>query len=85
MRSVLANHTNCEIKVLTPVGRKPSYELLQAAGKIPGPTKLNAGRSILHVLSDADPGDDFGPHEPDLEDVYFSTLLSANGKVAEAA
>ena len=48
-------------------------------------TKLYAGRSILHVLSDTDPGDDFGPHEPDLEDVYFSTLLSANGKVAEAA
>jgi ABC-2 type transport system ATP-binding protein len=48
-------------------------------------SKLFAGRSILHVLSDADPGDDFGPHEPDLEDVYFSTLLSANGSVAEAA
>ena len=48
-------------------------------------TKLYAGRSILHVLSDTDPGDDFGPHEPDLEDVYFSTLLSANGNLAEAA
>ncbi len=48
-------------------------------------TKLYAGRSILHVLSDTDPGDDFVSHEPDLEDVYFSTLLSANGNVAEAA
>ena len=48
-------------------------------------TKLFAGRSILHVLSDTDPGDDFGPYEPDLEDVYFSTLLSANGSIAEAA
>jgi len=48
-------------------------------------SKLYAGRSILHVLSDTDPGDDFGPHEPDLEDVYFSTLQSANGNVAEAA
>ena len=48
-------------------------------------SKLYAGRSILHVLSDADPGDEFLPHEPDLEDVYFSTLLSANGDVAEAA
>jgi ABC-type multidrug transport system ATPase subunit len=48
-------------------------------------SKLYAGRSILHVLSDTDPGDDFEPHEPDLEDVYFSTLQSANGNVAEAA
>ncbi len=48
-------------------------------------SKLYAGRSILHVLSDTDPGDDFEPHEPDLEDVYFSTLLAANGNVAEAA
>jgi ABC-type multidrug transport system ATPase subunit len=48
-------------------------------------SKLYAGRSILHVLSDSDPGDDFGPHEPDLEDVYFATLQSTNGNVAEAA
>lgn len=48
-------------------------------------TKLYAGRSILHVLSDTDPGDDFVSHEPDLEDVYFSTLFSTNGSVAEAA
>jgi ABC-type multidrug transport system ATPase subunit len=48
-------------------------------------SNLFAGRSILHVLSDTDPGDDFTPHEPDLEDVYFSTLLATNGDVAEAA
>ncbi len=48
-------------------------------------TKLFAGRSILHVLSDSDPGDNFEAHEPDLEDVYFATLLSASGKIAEAA
>jgi len=48
-------------------------------------SKLFAGRSILHILSDTDPGDDFGLHEPDLEDVYFSTLLSVNGNVTEAA
>jgi ABC-type multidrug transport system ATPase subunit len=45
---------------------------------------LYAGRSILHVLSDSDPGDDFVAQQPDLEDVYFATLLSADG-VAEAA
>jgi ABC-type multidrug transport system ATPase subunit len=48
-------------------------------------TKLYAGRNILHVLSDTDPGDGFEAHDPDLEDVYFSTLQSVNGDVAEAA
>jgi ABC-type multidrug transport system ATPase subunit len=48
-------------------------------------TKLFAGRSVLHVLSDTDPGDGFAAHEPDLEDVYFATLLSVNGEAAEAA
>jgi ABC-type multidrug transport system ATPase subunit len=48
-------------------------------------TKLYSGRSILHVLSDTDPGDGFEAHDPDLEDVYFSTLLSVNGNVAEVA
>jgi ABC-type multidrug transport system ATPase subunit len=48
-------------------------------------TKLYAGRSILHVLSGTDPGDGFVAHDPDLEDVYFATLLSVNGEAAEAA
>ena len=48
-------------------------------------SKLYAGRSILHVLSDNDPGDGFGPHEPDLEDVYFATLQGDDDNVAEAA
>lgn len=48
-------------------------------------TKLYAGRSILHVLSDTDPGDDFESRDPDLEDVYFSTLQSLDGDVSEAA
>ncbi len=48
-------------------------------------TQLHAGKSILHVLADTDPGDGFEAHEPDLEDVYFSTLLAVNGGVAEAA
>ncbi len=48
-------------------------------------TKLNAGRSILHVQAESDPGDGFAPMEPDLEDVYFATLQAVNGSVAEAA
>ena len=37
-------------------------------------TRLFAGRTILHVLADNDPGDGFAPANADLEDVYFSTL-----------
>jgi ABC-2 type transport system ATP-binding protein len=48
-------------------------------------THLKSGRSILHVLADENPGDGFEQREPDLEDVYFSTLLSVNADVAEAA
>jgi ABC-type multidrug transport system ATPase subunit len=40
-------------------------------------TRLFAGRTILHVLSDADPGDGFAAADAGLEDVYFSTLLRA--------
>ena len=40
-------------------------------------TRLFAGRTILHVLSDGDPGDGFAPADAGLEDVYFSTLLHA--------
>ena len=37
-------------------------------------TRLYAGRTILHVLADGDPGDGFVATDADLEDVYFSTL-----------
>ncbi len=40
-------------------------------------TRLFAGETILHVLCDGDPGDGFAPVEAGLQDVYFSTLLSA--------
>jgi ABC-type multidrug transport system ATPase subunit len=40
-------------------------------------TRLFAGNTILHVLSDRDPGDGFACVEGGLEDVYFSTLLHA--------
>ena len=40
-------------------------------------TRLFAGRTILHVLSDADPGDGFALADAGLEDVYFSTLAVA--------
>jgi ABC-2 type transport system ATP-binding protein len=37
-------------------------------------TRLFAGRTIIHVQSDNDPGDGFSPVQGGLEDVYFSTL-----------
>jgi ABC-2 type transport system ATP-binding protein len=42
-------------------------------------TRLFAGRTVVHVLSDADadPGDGFARFDGGLEDVYFSTLFSA--------
>ena len=37
-------------------------------------TRLFAGRTVIHVISDKDPGDGFSGVEGGLEDVYFSTL-----------
>ena len=37
-------------------------------------TRLFAGRTMVHVLADTDPGDGFAAVEGGLEDVYFSTL-----------
>ena len=37
-------------------------------------TRLFAGRTIIHVLSESDPGNGFEPAAGGLEDVYFSTL-----------
>jgi hypothetical protein len=37
-------------------------------------TRLFAGRTIIHVMADTDPGDGFTPVRGGLEDVYFSTL-----------
>jgi ABC-type multidrug transport system ATPase subunit len=36
--------------------------------------RLFAGRTVIHVLSDNDPGDGFEPFNGGLEDVYFSTI-----------
>jgi ABC-2 type transport system ATP-binding protein len=37
-------------------------------------TRLAAGRTAIHVLSERSPGDGFEPAEPDLEHVYFAAL-----------
>jgi ABC-2 type transport system ATP-binding protein len=40
-------------------------------------TRLFAGRTVIHVLADSDPGDGFASVEGGLEDVYFTTLANA--------
>ncbi|GAB3168550.1 ABC transporter ATP-binding protein [Telluribacter humicola] len=42
-------------------------------------TKLLSGRTIVHTYSQEAPGPDFEPVEPDLEDVYFSTMAGYYG------
>lgn len=48
-------------------------------------TRLFAGRTIIHVLSEADPGQGFTPANGGLEDVYFSTLDRARRPAAMTA
>ena len=37
-------------------------------------TRLVGGNTVIHVVSDTDPGNGFTPVEAGLEDVYFTTL-----------
>jgi ABC-2 type transport system ATP-binding protein len=48
-------------------------------------TRLFAGKTILHILSDNDPGDGFAPVDGGLEDVYFSTLAHTRREPARPA
>ncbi len=41
-------------------------------------SKLVAGKPLVHVFSDGDPGDGFRPAVPDLEDVFFSKINELN-------
>jgi len=55
---------------------KAALEELRATHQVIS-TRLFAGRTVVHVLADTDPGAGFEPHSGDLEDVYFSTLHGA--------
>jgi ABC-2 type transport system ATP-binding protein len=48
---------------------REQYEILS--------TRLLAGRTVVHILSDRDPGDGFIAVDAGLEDVYFSTLADS--------
>jgi ABC-2 type transport system ATP-binding protein len=43
-------------------------------------TKLLGGRTLVHVYSESSPGSGFEVAEPDLKDVYFSTMTGHIGK-----
>ena len=45
-------------------------------------TRLFGGRTVIHVLADANPGAGFEPMQGGLEDVYFSTLAGTRRKAA---
>jgi len=42
-------------------------------------TKLFGGKTVVHIFSREKPGSDFEAIEPDLEDVYFSTMAGHIG------
>jgi ABC-2 type transport system ATP-binding protein len=42
-------------------------------------TKLQAGRTLVHVYADTRPGPEFEPVEAGLEDVYFSVMAGHHG------
>jgi ABC-2 type transport system ATP-binding protein len=46
-------------------------------------TKLLSGRTVVRVCSRENPGDGFETAEPDLEDVYFSTMMGNDGARSE--
>ena len=48
-------------------------------------TKLHAGRTVVHVYADGSPGAGFEAVQPDLEDVYFSTMAGHHGRRQAAA
>ena len=48
-------------------------------------TKLLAGRTVVRAYGDIRPGNGFEPVEPDLEDVYFSTLAGLVGTASPAS
>jgi ABC-type multidrug transport system ATPase subunit len=48
---------------------KEKYEVIS--------TRLFAGRTVIHVLAEHDPGNGFTPVDGGLADVYFSTLIQS--------
>jgi ABC-type multidrug transport system ATPase subunit len=56
--------------------RRDEQEAMKVAHEVIS-TRLFAGRTIIHILSETDPGQGFTPVEGGLEDVYFATLAKS--------
>jgi hypothetical protein len=48
-------------------------------------SRLYAGQTIVHVVSDVPPGPDYEPVVPSLEDVYFARIAEAERGAAVVA
>jgi ABC-type multidrug transport system ATPase subunit len=46
--------------------------------------KLIAGRPLVHIYSELDPGGGFSPAHPDLEDVFFTRIAATGGQTLTA-
>lgn len=64
--------------------RRDELEAMKAAHEVIS-TRLFAGRTIIHILSDSDPGQGFEPVIGGLEDVYFATLAKSRRATAPIA
>ena len=71
-------------KVWRRVVAKTELAALERAHRVIS-TTLFAGRTVARIHSDAAPGPDFEPAEPDLEDVYFMTMSGRAGRTGRAA
>ena len=47
--------------------------------------KLIAGKLLVHIFAEEDPGDSFVAAAPDLEDVFFTRIAAANEEAEQAA
>jgi ABC-2 type transport system ATP-binding protein len=73
LRAVAAMRGRIWQRVLDKTDVKTELQELERAQSVIS-TKLLAGRTIVRVHSLTSPGAGFDPVEPDLEDVYFSTM-----------
>ena len=48
-------------------------------------TRMLAGRTVVHVYAETEPGPAYETVEPDLKDVYFSVMAGYYGRRAQAA
>ena len=63
-------------RIWTKVVERSELEACRARHEVLS-TRLFAGRTVIHVLADGDPGDGFASVDAGLEDVYFAALVHA--------